>query len=594
MIIYGNKMNEVYVTHREQCPSCAKEGGDSSKNNLIVYSNGGKHCFACDYTEVSEDYKNDSNQIYEHEDKVSFGLKEWSAIKEYTKDTGCNFRGIDDETYRTFGVRHQYTLDAEDNPTLDKLIMQYYPLTNNDLNLCGVKVRAIPKKFFAKGSNKYSTTQLFGQVVFNKSISKNVLILSGEIDLLSAYQMMKNLGAQCPAMVSSTVGEGGFKQFQSQYEFLNKFEKIIVVPDRDKAGKEALEKLSQVLPRDKMFVVELPKKDTNEMLMNGLEDDFIDRYFKAKPYIPDGIVGSSALFDKLKETAFLEKVPLPPFMYQLEEALAGGFTLESIINIISASGQGKSTYVNELIYYWIFNSPYRVGIVSLELSSGQYANALLSRHLGNKLNLMTTDELKPYLESDVVLKGQAELFTTEEGLDRFYLIEDRSSKLETIKQLIEQLIIGCDCKIIVLDPLQDLFAGASLEQQEQFIAWQKIMIKLYKIIIVNVNHTRKSANTKESGSMGNMISEEDIMGTSSIYKSGSINILFTRNKLAEDALERNTTKVYMSKNRNTGTTGHILNVIYDNSSHTLYNEEDYKSMFPQMFAEDEVPEELKY
>ena len=44
--------------------------------------------------------------------------------------------------------------------------------------------------------------------------------------------------------------------------------------------KEALEKLSQVLPRDKMFVVELPKKDTNEMLMNGLEDDFIDRYFR--------------------------------------------------------------------------------------------------------------------------------------------------------------------------------------------------------------------------------------------------------------------------------------------------------------------------
>jgi putative ribosome biogenesis GTPase RsgA len=37
--------------------------------------------------------------------------------------------------------------------------------------------------------------------------------------------------------------------------------------------------------------------------------------------------------------------------------LAGGLTLESIVNIAAASGIGKSSYINELIYHWIFNSP---------------------------------------------------------------------------------------------------------------------------------------------------------------------------------------------------------------------------------------------
>src|ERR1043165_1295709 len=32
---------------REQCPRCAAEGRDRSRNNLINYRDGGKHCFAC-------------------------------------------------------------------------------------------------------------------------------------------------------------------------------------------------------------------------------------------------------------------------------------------------------------------------------------------------------------------------------------------------------------------------------------------------------------------------------------------------------------------------------------------------------------------
>lgn len=583
-------VEETVIIGREQCPQCLKNGNDNSGDNLIIYSNGGKHCFACDFTILSEDYREetDTDIIYEHEDRLVFSTKDWEALKNYTVTEGQGFRGIDDETYKFFGVRHEYNVGS------GELLKQYYPLTNTDNQLCGTKIRCVPKKFFCKGSNKFLTTELFGQAVHRKSISNTVLVCSGELDALSAYQMLKYLGTNCPAIVSSTVGENGFRQYQAQYEFLNKFEKIVVIPDKDDAGQKALKKLSQVMPRDKLFIVDLPRKDTNEMLMDpqDLRQNFVDRVFLAKPYIPDGIVGSSRLHEALLETTKLKRIPLPPFMHKLEDILAGGITLESIVNLVAASGIGKSSYANELIYYWIFNSPYRVGIVSLELSAGQYANALLSRHLGNKLNLLRPEELEEYLQTEDVIEKSNELFVSEEGLDRFYLIEDRSSKLESAKKLIEQLIIGCNCKVIVLDPLQDLLAGCSLDEQSLFMSWQKITIKLYGVVFINICHTRKGSDTANSGSTGAMISEEDILGSSDIYKSASINLLLTRNKLAEDDLERNTTRMWLSKNRNTGVTGDAGSFIYDNQTHTLFNEEDHKSLFPEMYVID-LPDNVK-
>lgn len=33
------------VVSREACPKCRDAGGDYKGDNLVVYSNGGKHCF---------------------------------------------------------------------------------------------------------------------------------------------------------------------------------------------------------------------------------------------------------------------------------------------------------------------------------------------------------------------------------------------------------------------------------------------------------------------------------------------------------------------------------------------------------------------
>ena len=116
-----------------------------------------------------------------------------------------------------------------------------------------------------------------------------------------------------------------------------------------------------------------------------------------------------------------------------------------------------------------------------------------------------------------------------------------------------------------MDPLQDLLDGLSNDEQAIFMKWAKGFIKSHGISFVLINHMRKSEN---SGEM-------DIMGSSTIIKSAAANIILKRDKLAEDEITRNTTSVFVPKNRVCGLTGPAGAAYYDNATHTLHDLEDF-------------------
>lgn len=132
--------------------------------------------------------------------------------------------------------------------------------------------------------------------------------------------------------------------------------------------------------------MDLPLKDANECLMKGKSANVLNAFWKAKSYTPSGVIGSDQLHDALLAGLKQVKVPLPDHLAKLQLMLRGGFKIPSMVNIVAPTGVGKTTYTNELIYYWIFNSPYKVGILSLELDQNEYSNVLASRHLNVKLN----------------------------------------------------------------------------------------------------------------------------------------------------------------------------------------------------------------
>ena len=559
----------VFIKH-SSCDSCGSSDGKA------IYEDSSTWCFVCETgtisEELKEEYKNKKNSRKskkvnterESMEETSMSTKPTitdeknKEIKENTSISGKGYRGLKDEYSKLFGVRYGY-----DEKT-GEVNEQYYPVTQEG-QLTGYKVREIPKNFRSIGRTG-ADCELFGQFKFNRG-GKYALIVEGELCQLSAYQMLaeynKQRGSEFEiAVVSPTTGANSYKQIAGQYKFFDSFDQIILAMDSDEAGKKAEEKIIKVLPKGKVKVMQLRYKDSNDYLMNGKQKEFVQDFYNAKTHVPVGVLPSGNLYDRILEQTEVPKVPFPDFMKKLNEMFIGGMPLGYIFNIAADTGVGKTTYVNEMIYHWVFNSPHLIGIVSMELDAGQYGEVLLSRHISRKLALMgNTEEKLEFLRSDKIKEKANELMLTAEGNDRFFLLENRDGSVEEIQATIEELVVSCGCKVIILDPLQDCLDGLSNEEQAVFMKWMKGFIKSHGCTFVLINHMRKSEN---SGEM-------DIMGSSTIIKSAAANIILKRDKLSEDDVVRNTTTVTVAKNRVCGLTGPAGAAYYDNQTHTLYD-----------------------
>lgn len=554
-----------FVRHTS-CEDCGSSDGKA------VYDDESTFCFVCQTPHGSNNKqkgkmnKSSDTQFHVKESKPALTQEEKDKVKENTESDGYGFRGIDDDINRYFGVRYLVTEDNE-------VIKQYCPVTQ-DGQLVGYKVREAPKDFYSEGRTG-AECELFMQFRFSRG-GKYVLITEGEIDSLSAYQMLKRYnesrGSEFEiACVSPTTGAMSHKQIAGQYSFFDKFDNIILCYDNDKAGRDASERVIPVLPKGKVKLMQMQRKDANEYLLANDSKNFIREFYNARPYVPAGVISSSDLYEKIIEQAGLEKVTFPPFLKKLEVMLGGGLILGHIYNIAAMTSIGKTSIVNELIYHWIFHSPHYIGVVSMELNSGQYGEAMLSRHIQSKIaRLSPEDKIKSLQSEDMRSKGR-DVFSKEDGSPRFYLVDDRDGTVDQLKEVIEQMVVGSGVKIVVIDPLQDLIEGMSNEDQALFMKWCKSMIKSHNISFVLINHMRK----KGGGDNDIRVSESDIMGSSTIMKSASANILLARDKEAEDEVERNTTYVTLPKNRVFGDTGPAGKIYYDRMTHVMHDYDEY-------------------
>jgi hypothetical protein len=502
-------------------------------------------------------------------------------IREFMQGKGYvsnGYRGIKDEYNKFFG--HLTELDENGN-----VKARYYPETQKG-KLTGYKCRNHPKDFtYGKVGVTGAASELSGQVKF-KSGDKYLLIVGGEEDKVAAFQMLRDAQKSRNqqdfnpiAVVSPTSGEGSVaKQAAAQYDWCNQFENILIGMDNDEAGIKAAEDLAAVLPKEKVKIVTWSGKDPNQMLIDGKSRQFIRDFYNAKEYAPSGIKTSKDADDEIEQELERLKVPLPPFMEKLQYIMAGGIAMGYIVNLAAQTGGGKTTIINEMIYYWIFNSPHKIGILSLELNAGQYQISMLSRHIGRKIQLIENPkEAVDFVNQDWVREKRAELRENEFGEERFALLDERDGGLESVKLQIEKLIKKHGCRLIIIDPVNDLFEGCSLDEQTSFIKYMKQVVK-EGVSIFNVCHITKGkteVDKKTGQRIMRKLTEDDFSGVSNLAKSGGCNIFATRDKYAEDPMDQNTTFVEVPKCRWTGRAGAAGEWYYDNQTHTLHDKDAY-------------------
>jgi hypothetical protein len=520
---------------------------------------------------------NDEEEYVSTREKIT--PEENERIKSYTGSDGKGYRGIKTATNIFFGVRYEY------DETTGEPIKQYIPTTVGG-ELAGYRTRRFPKDFGGPIGQVGKECDMIFQFRF-KTHSNTVIISGGETKALNTYQMIYDnqvkrdkLDYETTAVVCSTLGESGAaKQVAAQYEFFDQFKKIIICMDQDKAGEEATAALVKALPKGKVWIMKMRHKDADIYVEKGHEKEFISDFLNTKKYVPHGITASTDIDQKMEEFLMKPRLSLPAYLHKLQKKLRGGLPV-CIFNILSASGTGKSTHVDAMTLHWILNEDRTVGIIPMETCEGEYGVNLLSSFAEVKINLFeSVEERLNFIRDDDIVALKQKLFYHEDGSPRFYILD---AEAESLQSRVEYLIVSLGCKIIIIDPIQDVFDMLGEDEQAKFMGWMKGWMKK-GITFVNVNHARKNGGGTKANSKGAELSEEDMMGSSTIFKSGGINLILMRNKDAESEEEKNTTIMKLSKARGVGDTGMVGKYYYEMAKHKLWDLDDYLAENPAQF-----------
>jgi archaellum biogenesis ATPase FlaH len=496
------------------------------------------------------------------------------------------YRGLQPDWLKYFG--HMVKLNNRGIPT-----EVYYPETT-DNKVTGFKIRILPKSFTKVGRTGKSS-QLSGQFRY-KTGGKRLLVVGGENDKVAAWGMLKSYYEgkgqgeyESIAVVSGTCGEGTLvQQIAANYDFCDKYEEIYVGLDSDEAGEKAALEVCKVLPANKVKVVTWTLKDPHEMLEKGREKQFIRDFFNAKDFIDTGIRSAAdAGTHEVVDFLTAPKITLPDYLHRLQFNMRGGIRSSgAIVNIVGDTSIGKSFFSDNLMMHWIFNSPLRPTVISLERTGGELMADLYSLYLKKNLTwFQDGHDAVDYLHKEEVKLLTEQMIYDDEGKSRFHIIDERDGTVEVLKKQVDRARKQFGSKLFIFDPLTDWLRSLALDQQENFFLWQKMM-KKEGVVFVNVLHTRKPPTDKE-GKMRN-VSEYDVLGTGSSIQSADINIVLNRNKNASDPIERNTSTVTMPKCRG-GTTGEACRLYYDPETRQQYDKDDFFST-PRQVNPEYVPE----
>jgi len=517
------------LLHKEQCKDCAKQGKDTSKDNLAVYSDGQTHCFSCGKHGFVKDNKHETVQTNTKKDDDSW-IHDYRG--EFCSLTDRNLRA---ETLEKFKVKCEKDADG-------KIIKHHYPYYNQKGEMVGMKTRLVDsKKFFCSG-NASSDNQLFGQNLFQAG-GKFVTVLEGEIDALSGFEASGSRWAN----VSVGVGVQCVANIKANLEWLDSFETVVICFDNDEVGRESAQKIAPLLGPNKCKILTLAKyKDVSDYVSNNDSKAYIDEWWNySKEYTVSGVATVEDMRNALLDYRDTELIPLPESFGNLNYMMRGGIARGELVSIIAHTSIGKTTILNELIYHFATKTKEKIGCFMVEDSIDETIRKVVSVSTGENLQLVKPKELNV----DSIM---------DEALDigfasRIQLHNDGggSIDLEEMFSKIRYFVKGLNCTVILVDPLHTAIKNLSNENIEEVMDRFIKLCKETKVAVILSTHTRKP----DDGSHPHKISEYDVKGSGAIPQACHTNILFSRDKLAEDEYTKNSTRIRIPKLRRTGQTG---------------------------------------
>jgi twinkle protein len=500
-------MNNSKFLKHVPCEHC----GSSDANSL--YDDGHQYCFACEtYTEGDSEEETESITSYSKPYKIM--TEEYKPIKD---------RGITRATCEKYGV----VADEETHQ---------YPYHDKDGNPVAVKTRYCKDKSFSvKGDHKKAV--LFGQHLFLPG-GKYVTLYEGELDALAGYQMT---GSQWPAVSIKNGATAALKDCKAVFEYLDSFQNIVICFDNDEPGKKAAKEVAELFGSKAKIVKHLAEyKDAADYLKVGASKDFVDAWWKAEEYRPEGVVTVSDIKERLLEP------PKPgiPWCFDRLTQLTHGRREGELYGFGAGVGVGKTDVFTQQIAWDISELNEKVGVIYLEQPVVETAQRVAGKLDGKLYHIpganWTRDD---YLASIDRLEARQQL----------YMMEHFGAKdWQSVKGIIRYFAKRYGIKMIYLDHLTALAANEQDERRalDGIMADMAGLAQSDGLIIHFVSHlTTPEGKPHEEGGR---VMEKHFTGSRAIARWSHYMFGLERNKQDEDPVKRQTTTFRVLKDRYTG------------------------------------------
>lgn len=395
--------------------------------------------------------------------------------------------------------------------------------------------------------------------------NKTLIVTEGQLDSLSVAE------AGYENAVSVPTGSNGFTWVPYCWDFVNKFERIIVFGDHEKGHITLLDEFKKRFDAKVYHVREEDYKDCKDA------NDILRKYGKEqiKECIENAIQDPLSYLLKMsdiKDVNIYDIEKLKTGVRCLDYPMYGGIPFPGVAIITGKRGEGKSTLASQIIANAI-DQGYVCLAYSGELPGWQFKAGMVKQIAGGEHTFLykTKDGIEGYETS----KANKELITAWMD-DHIYIMDNAEVGSEDtigILDAIETTIKRYGARVILLDNLMTALSAMAerssekYEQQSRFTKELSKMAMKYNVLILLVAHKRKN-------SYGGGDEMDDVMGAGDITNLATVIMSYGR----DPELGESQRKLKLLKNRLFGKTnlaGEIMD--FDIRSNRIYGPGDDKN-----------------
>lgn len=454
------------------------------------------------------------------------------AAIEYMKS-----RGISEETCKRYEI----------TAMPDKTNIIVFPFKNEEGALKFVKYRDAEHTKESKGNKEWCEANCM-PILFGMNHCEDfstLVITEGQIDSLTVAECgVKNA-------VSVPTGKNGFTWIPHCWDWVNKFEEIVVFGDCENGQISLSDAISNRFPKKTRIArVEDYKgyKDANDLYRAEGKQAVLDVINKAEVVVSHRIKSMSSV-----EAVDVEKVhAISTHIPKLDLILTNGLHDGEVALLTGKRGNGKSTFASQLI----------VDALDQDVTTMIYSGELPNFFVKNWMDRQIIGR-KSLSNSDIRICNdwyKDRLFI----YDNNVVEDEQDNLLDTIEEAIQKK----DVRLVVLDnlmtALDDCQSNETLYRaQSNFVGRVSKMAKTYKAVFILVAHPRKTNAAFQN---------DDVSGSADI--TNKVDIVMSYDKVDDVEAGENERRLVVTKNRLTGKLGEVK-LFYSEESKRIVGDNNF-------------------